>query len=327
MTPLLVILPYHKGDVDLAKSLLEHVASFSERPDSRHSILLVADSGVDPAKTTELMDIARKVFNSGKDIRLTITATGWPKAANQMFVFASKHVEEAYRLPFLWLEPDCVPLSGDWLDRIADAYERCPQRFMGPLVFNTDQPGLPPVHLSGCSVYPNDAYSIMEAQCRGEQAFDIASADTVVKSGRARDSKLIAHMWGLRDLPPTFVSERTADSPKNALTIDQIPNGAVLWHRCKDGTLFNVLRKSWASRKPLPMQQDGKTVLVMDRNRRISEVPDLGSAIVQSTPKAHQDARGNEVETGAHFQEAPRKQSVSERMAAMRAKRKPKVAA
>jgi hypothetical protein len=296
MTPLLVVLPFHKADADLAKSLLEHIASFSERPDPRHSILLVADSGVDPAFTADLMGIVKKVFHSGGDIRLTITQTGWPKAANQMFELASMVVHDAFRLPFLWMEPDCVPLCSDWLDRIAAEYEKSPKKFMGPLVHNTDQAGLPPVHMSGCSVYPTDAHDIMAAHCKGELAFDIASADAVVKTGRARDTKLIAHMWGLRDLPPTFVSERTADSPKNAMTLDQIPNGAVLWHRCKDGTLFNVLRKARAAKNPTPVQQDGKLI----GGERFPTVP------IQA--------------------EAP-KQSVAERMAALRAKRKPKVTA
>jgi hypothetical protein len=244
MTPLIVVLPYHNGDVDLARLLLEHIERLSRKQNFMYSILLVADSGVDPAKNEEMMGLARRCFWTGASIRLTITSTGWPKAANQMFEYAAKHIRSSYRAAFLWLEPDCVPLTPDWLDKIADAYERCPQKFMGPLVENKDQPGLPAVHLSGCSVYPNDAFDIMADHCKGEAAFDIASADVVVKLGRARDTKLIAHMWGLRDLPPTFVSERTPESPKNAMTLDQIPNGAVLWHRCKDGTLFSVLRKA-----------------------------------------------------------------------------------
>jgi len=244
MTPLIVALPYCNKDADLALNLLKWMGQLqtggivSHYP---HTLLLAADDTVPRPKIEEIMAEARPLFPVVRTMLIPPRA-GW--APNNMFLAVARQVKQQFRLPFLWLEPDCVPLCSGWLDLLADGYEDCPYKFMGALITQTDQPTLPQVHLTGCAIYPNDAidfYAQMPDVANGTKAWDIAGADVVVPC--TLNTKLIHHFWGTPEMPPIFVSLRTAESPKNHVTRDFVSKEAVLFHRSKDGGLIKLLRE------------------------------------------------------------------------------------
>jgi hypothetical protein len=71
----------------------------------------------------------------------------------------------------------------------------------------------------------------------------VSSAEKVVPL--STHTKLIHHFYGEKDLAPTFVENRTAETTRNAFTLDQLPAEAVIYHRNKDGTLMELLRKKF----------------------------------------------------------------------------------
>jgi hypothetical protein len=168
----------------------------------------------------------------------------WPQGPNLMFAAAARQVAECYRMPWLWFEPDAVPIKPGWLDGIAAAYWRCPKRFMGSLVPADNQPDMPPVHLAGCAVYPPDAFAVMEQFTKGNVAFDIAAAGYTVP--RAVNCPLMQHFWGQPDASPTFTTETQA--PPNSVTLDFIHPVSLMFHRTKDGSLIDLLREKANSR-------------------------------------------------------------------------------
>lgn len=240
---LLIVLPYHAKDAALAKQLLEWIAESDQRDESwmgTTSALMACDSAVDPEIRTNLNVMAKSLFRYAETMIVNVPeqSQGWPRGANWMFHEASRQVQECYRLPFLWLEPDSVPLKPLWFETLKRNYEFCPKKYMGCFV-KGNNPNLPPIHMAGVGIYPQDAHSLLKQYCVGAEAWDIASAHAICGQHRAVHTPLIHHIWGDHTEVPVFGVAKTAN---NILTLDAIPKEAVLFHRCKDATLINLLR-------------------------------------------------------------------------------------
>jgi len=242
MTPLLLCLAYCQKDVALAKSLLTWMGELGG-PYPGYSILLAADNAVGMPLKTELHAQAKDLFGHVETMMVDVPANqqGWPKGANRMFHQASRQVKECFRQPFLWLEPDCVPLKPSWLIELDAEYNRSPKRLMGCFV-RAKQAGMPSIYLPGCSIYPNDVHDLLAKSCEKPGAWDIESATLTIP--RAANTALIQDFFGQIDLAPTFVAEKKPDSPKNSLPLSFLRPEAVLFHRCKDGSLIGLLRRT-----------------------------------------------------------------------------------
>ncbi len=247
MTPLIVVLPFCQKDLEQARELLLWINEI--RPAKTMPIILMpADAEVDRASIMQLKDIASQSFAYVRAALVPTTKEGWPP--NQMFLETAKLIKNSYRLPFLWLEPDCIPLVSDWYFRLESAYEVCPKKFMGTIIHQDKDPTLPKQHLTGCSIYPQDAVDWFKPIIpvdEGKTPWDIGGADKVVLA--SMDTDLIYHVWGTQNEAPTFVVERGPNNPRNAMVRSDIPRNAVLFHRCKDGSLIRILRSSLSTSK------------------------------------------------------------------------------
>lgn len=247
--PILVTLPYCIKDVDQTRSLLAWIETISPKL-GPHCCLLVADSAVPHETKVELGNAAKRIFYHAETAIANVPtdATGWPKASNAMFRIAATHIHACYKLPYFWMEPDCVPLKPSWIDELAVAYARCPKRFMGALI-RSQQPPMPPVHLAGCAIYPANNAVDMEQFTTGTLAWDIANAQFVVP--RTLETNLIHHHWGEPDLPPIFKETKEPGDPVNTCTLSFIHEGAVVFHRTKGNGLIDLLTKKRQS-VPVP---------------------------------------------------------------------------
>lgn len=236
---LLVCLPYNVKDAPQARTLLTWIEKLSPKL-GPHCCLLAADSLVPHETKLELGNMAKRIFYFAETAIINVPPdiTGWPKASNAMFRIASQHIQECFKLPFFWMEPDCVPLKPSWLDELALSYSRCPKRFMGTLI-RSQQPPMPPVHLAGCAVYPADTFKDMQQFTNGDAPWDIANASYVVP--RTYDTPLIHHHYGTMELPPTFKDEKLEGDPINTCLLNFVRPEAAIFHRCKDGTLIDLL--------------------------------------------------------------------------------------
>lgn len=247
MSSLLLVLPYHSGDVELARNLLTWMGELKPHY-SGHSCLLVADNGVHIDVKRELQAKAKNLFLNAETMLVPVPyeRQGWPKACNFMFEAAARQISETMRLPWLWCEPDCVPLKKGWLDDIADAYAECPRRFMGAFAESIPANGVNR-HLIGCSVYDPQAYHGLKPfmGMAADIAWDVACSSYTAP--RSCTTPLIQHFWGTPELPPRFTESRKDDDPKNVLPFSFIKPEAVLFHRCKDDSLISVLRHRQSS--------------------------------------------------------------------------------
>lgn len=242
MNPLLLVLPYCQKDAELLSKNLNWMGELL--PDYRpHSCLLVADHQIPHDEKQRLQQLARPMFAHTETmiVRIKSDDQHWPIAANIMFASAARQIAETYKLPWFWCEPDAVPLRANWLNELAREYSVCAKRFMGALIPSTGQPNVPPVHLAGCAVYDTNAYIGLKPFTETPRAFDIAAAPYTVP--RAISSPLMQHFWGKPGLSPTFRTIKGSEDPENTIPFGWLRPDACIMHRCKDGSLIDLLRE------------------------------------------------------------------------------------
>lgn len=235
---LLCVIPFHQGDVALAADMLKWIRELNSCKD--HPCLLVADGKTGLKAVDIMLTLARDAFQRATVIFTKDCDGGWPVSANKMFKQAAAHIAQREHQPFLWLEPDCVPLKTSWLSDIANEYAGCGKPYMGAMI-PCDKQGLPSMHMNGNGVYPHNAILKLGKELDSETAFDIACAELIVPN--AANTTLIHHVWGKKGLPPTFAENRKREDPENTMTLANIPLKAGLFHRCKDRSLTAILRQ------------------------------------------------------------------------------------
>jgi hypothetical protein len=120
--------------------------------------------------------------------------------------------------PFLWCEPDCVPVKKDWLDLIAAAYVSGGKPFMGNVVevfANQNTRTRVPRHMTGNAVYPDKAYlhapKLMEAH---GTPWDVLAAEQILPKMHVTD--LIQHEFRAPEIR-TLNELNTIIKPNTAL--------------------------------------------------------------------------------------------------------------
>ncbi len=146
------------------------------------------------------------------------------------------------RGPYFWCELDCIPTRKDWLDALEIEYKCAGKPFMGAKV---EIESVPP-HLSGNAIYPTNVpelapmivqrlHWVPKGQSQKfELAFDVAGAKDVLP--KAHFTKLIQHIFRHKGFGGRAEFDATID-----------PN-AVVFHSCKDGSIYKYLRENLSGR-------------------------------------------------------------------------------
>ncbi len=235
---MLAVLNFSHRDHALALNLLRWINELGGC--KGHDLLLsynrmAAEAGMH----TEIFEEAKKAFDkveghaqSSEDER------PWPVACNHawremVFLIASK-----VQKPWLWLEPDVTPLSPGWMDAIAAEYEKMGGGFMG---CDVDVPGSRR-HVSGIAVYPPNVMAACKRRFLNQlnafpepakcEAWDMFFANEFLP--HAKFTPLIQHIQHWPGYP---------DAPTFKESGPEIRSEAVLFHRVKDGSLIERLRR------------------------------------------------------------------------------------
>lgn len=208
----------------------------------RHHALIVAAQTLDRAQVAHLDLLAKDcAFGRVTSIHLKLEdPRGWPYAPNIMFQNAVAWIEQVGRSAFVWVESDATPLKEGWLDAIEQEYVTRARPFMGT-IFNwiSAQRYLP--HLNGNAVYPSNIRQFNPYMLAATQTpWDCTRPDLILP--RTHKSNLFHHEWGDRNTnaAPTFPSLES---------LSFLHQEAVLFHRCKDGSLIDRLREQRAIQK------------------------------------------------------------------------------
>ena len=197
---LLVVLPFSRSDFSLAENLMNWLEELGRYEDNE--LLLVRDIKLTELECSRLYATARRVFKHVSSITtpFTLPDERWPVGPNWMFETTLRHIVSLKNphVPWLWLEPDAVPMRESWLRDLESTYDRAKQPFMGQVVV----PGmecLPERMLSGVAIYPSDPRVLTSllrivVQNKARRAWDVASADLVVPM--AHHTRLIYNFHG-----------------------------------------------------------------------------------------------------------------------------------
>lgn len=133
---------------------------------------------------------------------------------------------------FLWWEPDAVPLKRGWIAELEAAHVAGGKPFTG---YVHEAIGV----MDGVGIYPANfmEYSPMNGMLCRAAAWDVCARHEIRPQCHAINH-LIQCVHDVDGLPPSF-----GVTPKGATGTVAIPATAVLFHRCKDGSLVEMLSK------------------------------------------------------------------------------------
>ena len=247
--PLGVALAYYSGDWQLALKLLRWIKDLSGKINAHCALISSPSCSADSDKA--ILAAAQEAFASAillKDNKND--DAGWPGACNIRFKTAATY----YRnngIPWLWLEPDCVPITPNWFDALQKEYFAYGKPYMGAMQNN---------FLAGVAIYPPYALDhFAKFLDSNNDPWDRSGGAQVLRE--AHITRLIQHEWGKPNEPPTFTS------------LSSIKKEAVLFHRCKDGSLIDLLasRVGKMSAVQSPVQRNvcdaAKTVSIVQLGR------------------------------------------------------------
>jgi hypothetical protein len=223
-------------DLHLLHDLLAWIHQLGKCPD--HDAMIVADAGTPASHILGVKSLAEGIFRSARIVTNAEPVKGWIAGANSLFLTAAEEASKGDQ-PWLFLEPDSVPLCPGWLDTLEIHYRVKGKPYMGACV-PCDKPGLPPRHMPGVSIYHPGAYAQLSPiiQNAPALAFDMSIAATTVEF--MAESELFQHLWGEFNNPPRF--NQRGQPSSGVFTLGYLNPKAVLFHRNKDGSLIRLLR-------------------------------------------------------------------------------------
>lgn len=227
---MLACIAYCGKDYDQAKKLAAWIEELGGV--KNHDCLLTVAKGI---STNGVLEPLKRAFKSVSVHIPYDDREGWPFGPNHLWKRTVQHISLGTKgsfkrepCAFLWIEPDCVPLKSTWMDDWEAAYLSGKRPFMGGLVTTVEGRQ----KLTGIAIYPFNVMHYAEGFVKlNDIPFDVMFSKSF--SANAQDTKLLHGIYNVGDKPPTFPD---SDSLK-ILNAD-----AVLFHRCKDGTLIDRLR-------------------------------------------------------------------------------------
>lgn len=192
---------------------------------SKHNIFILPAHG---AGVAGIIEPLKECFANAEVVKCFHHETGWPVSCNKAFELAAWHSYNTTKQPFLWMEPDAIPIHPSWLDRIESEYATCGMPFMGDFVNAAAAIDNGVDHMSGIAVYPYDCPAKAVSLFNNERhAWDVVSATQVVPQ-MAR-TNLIHHDW-----------VNNGKWRRDEVTPACVREGAMVYHPDKKGVLMGI---------------------------------------------------------------------------------------
>lgn len=238
---MIIVLPACHHDAKLALNNLEHALRLEEGAKVPFECVLAieASAGMEVHRPG-LLKAAQALFTTVQvfHVEQFRGEAMWPRPQNFMWQRVARRL--AYeRNPhrWFWWEPDCVPLEKGWMRRLADVVSAQPRPVAGAVTWQQETGH----YLAGVAIYPPSCSRLFCTALNAvDQPWDVAAQhhDAILDSTHDI-SALICH----RPDKEGAHFETMADVKR------LVPEGSLLYHKCKDGSLAAVLD----GRKPEPL--------------------------------------------------------------------------
>lgn len=226
---MILCLAFCSKDEGTAIRLARWIAELGET--SRHDLFLGYSSDITP---DAVADILRPHFRNIGGIRIDEQGFSYPASANWMWTTCARTIGTTLNEPWLWMEPDAVPMVPEWMDRIEDEYKASGKAFLLNKVVTPTRS-----HNSGVGVYPGRVVNYTDRLWQVHNTpWDVFFAEDFTP--HTHHTKLIHDkFFEVWDDPksgsPVFPAQES---------LLKIEPEAVLFHRCKDSTLMDRIRES-----------------------------------------------------------------------------------
>lgn len=211
---ILTVIPCHSGDCIRAEKLLDQILALNRKKQSGHALLVFAPD-VPQENRDKLRITAEVAFKSVGifGVLLPKDLVDKQSIAAHMIALTARHISKNFKSPWLWLEPDCLPLKPEWFILLEHGYERQPLRYMAGHIKYGEA-----IAMSRIAVYPNNAIVDMETSASMNVPFDFYAVNMSMKS-RLFQTVNIASESDFALIRPDAV---LAHSDKSGTLIDQI---------------------------------------------------------------------------------------------------------
>jgi len=231
-----VVLPFTTKEVPLVLKNLALAKKFDGKLDS--PVLVVIEEGTEGLDA--VMAAASEIFPMVETHTYYKGPSGWPQGPNHAFKQTAWKLGERSKndpTPWMWWEADAVPLRRGWLLDLDMAHVLSKKPFSGHVVEGMG-------HMNGVGIYPADVrlHSSNAMLCM-KTPWDVAmKKETAAKTNAI--NHLILHVWNVHNGVAVNSPEGAPLTVKNKKELAKwITPAAALLHRCKDGSVADVLLK------------------------------------------------------------------------------------
>jgi hypothetical protein len=249
-----IVFAYHNGDAELA--LLSAKAITAMGINMRHKATVCATN--DTALLFDIIEELKKTFPEVGRIIAQDGYNNWPLGPNQMFADAAAQCY-AVNEPWMFWEPDCVPMKSGWVDDLETEFRKEPailgHKYEGGVATNgkniynmiVGSAIYPPNFLDFCpSARSLDTYNMAYRNAENyPEPWDVRCRWNFMAIGR--DCPLLRTYWKSvnyqwKDGKIVFFPENSeAEAIQEVTCPDRfISSQAVVIHGCKDGSLHKM---------------------------------------------------------------------------------------
>lgn len=237
---MIIAYSFWTGDAEQALETARLIKEMGPYP--IHDARIIAPLGT--AYIKEIQALFEECFRSVVFQKVEHNYTGWPIAANQTF-WETASILQQQSQPFLWFEPDLVPLQRGWLGQIAGEYREYGAHNMGILA---DANGRK--FFIGTAVYAptllltsplmRNIPAMNDVSLRSGApplAFDVKAGPEIVRRGVR--TKQMQHIWRSYNYR---LRDGVIEVDHDGQTI-KIKQEIMLLHGCKDTSLHRCVRE------------------------------------------------------------------------------------
>lgn len=217
---ILTVIACNNQDCIRAEKLIDQILSLNGKKPKGHALIVFTPSV--PQENRDKIRITAEVAYKS----VTVLPIGLDKSLTDKNHIISNVVYQAaefigrnYKTPWLWLEPDCVPLKADWMEQLEKAYEEHPSRYLAGHVKHVTN-----VAMSRVAIYPNDAVRDFKEMKDGHAGFEF---NFVTMSGKSKLFQTI-QIDSADDYSKLRKDAVLAHSDKRGVLVDKIVSNSTL---------------------------------------------------------------------------------------------------
>lgn len=213
-----------------------------------YECLLACDSDTPQEAFQKMQELAGRYFSAVHHlIHSPPPEKSWPMGPNYAWQSVAWHIGSEFKTHWFWWEADVVPLRKGWLQLLDEEYKRGQRPFAGYIVRGV----VPSGHMNGVGIYPPKVSAYCpQAFLAQRMAWDVASGKYIVPQGLVHHiGNLYQHCWALKDCKEC-VNDSSFPSPSFSSweQIEKVVDfRCAIFHRCKDGSLIDQIRKHHGS--------------------------------------------------------------------------------